>query len=512
MILPTPEESGILSDMNQLELPTVEQIRAAYQQGEDALVALFSQTLTQFLVATTALEARVRALEDQLAKNSGNSSKPPSSDGLSKPQPHNLRTSSGKPPGGQAGHPGHTLETVEHPQHICVHPVTCCGQCQALLEQVPVSAYEKRQVFELPPVQVEVTEHRAEIKTCPQCGLLNRGDFPANVTQPVQYGPHLQAQAVYFNTYHFIPLERTAEIFRDLYQHPLSEAAILQATTDMAHQVAPAVAMVKRLVTEAAVVHFDESGLRVMGRLQWVHVASTDWLTYLAVHPNRGRVAMNAIGILPHFHGTAVHDALPAYFQYADARHSLCNSHLLRELQFITERDSQPWAASLTTLLLDIKQVVHAARQQGLADLTPECLQAFEARYAALVTQGLDANPAPAVPDPPVKHRGRLKQTPAKNLLDRLKARPREVLAFMYDFQVPFDNNQAERDIRMVKLKQKISGTFRTAAGAETFCQIRSYISTARKNGQRAIAALQAALAGTPFIPAEASTQAAHPA
>ena len=512
MILPTPEETGILSDMTQLELPTVEQIRTAYQQGEDAVVALFSQTLTQFLAATLALEARVRVLEDQLVKNSSNSSKPPSSDGLSKPRPHNLRSTSGKRPGGQPGHPGHTLEMVEQPQHICVHAVTHCYQCQASLEQVSASAYEKRQVFDLPLVQVEVTEHRAEIKTCPQCGAVTNGIFPAEATRPVQYGPRLQAQAVYFNTYHFIPLERTAEIFRDLYQHPLSEAAIVQATTDMAQQVAPAVAVVKQLVTKAAVAHFDESGLRVLGRLQWVHVASTPWLTYLAVHPKRGMVAMNAIGILPQFRGTAVHDALPAYFQYANARHSLCNSHLLRELQFITERDQQPWAADLTTLLLDIKQVVHAARQQGLAGLTPECLQAFEARYAALVTQGLEANPVPAVPDPPVKHRGRLKQTPAKNLLDRLMARPREVLAFMYDFQVPFDNNQAERDIRMVKLKQKISGTFRTAAGAETFCQIRSYISTARKNGQRAIAALQAALAGTPFIPAEASTQAAHPA
>lgn len=492
--------------MNQLDLPTPEQVQAVYRQGEEATIAL----VNQLIVVIQHLEARVQTLEDQLAKNSGNSSQPPSRDGLGKPRPRNLRTSSGKPTGGQTGHLGHTLAAVEQPQHICVHSVTRCGQCQASLAQVRPSDYARRQVFDLPPVQVEVTEHRAEIKTCPQCGAVNLGTFPADVTQPVQYGPHLQAQAVYFNPYHFIPLDRTAEIFRDLYQHPLSEAAVLQATTEVAQQVAPTVAAVKALVTQADVVHFDESGLRVMGRLQWVHVASTAWLTDYAVQPKRGTGAMNAIGILPHFHGTAVHDALPAYFQYSAARHSLCNSHLLRELQFVAERYPQPWAAGMTTLLLDIKQVIHEAQPQGLSGLTSERLQEFEARYAALVTQGLEANPAALRPDPLVKHRGRVKQTPAKNLLDRLKARPREVLAFMYDFQVPFDNNQAERDIRMVKLKQKISGTFRTVTGAETFCQIRSYISTARKNGQQAMAALQAALAGTPFIPADRAIQSAH--
>lgn len=492
--------------MTPLDLPTPEQVQTLCEQGPEATIAL----VTQLIAVIRHLEERVQTLEDQLAKNSNNSSKPPSSDGLSKPRPHNLRTSSGKRPGGQPGHAGHTLEAVEHPHHICVHPVTRCGQCQASLDQVTATAYEKRQVFDLPPVQVEVTEHRAEIKTCPACGTVLIGTFPADVTQPVQYGPRLRAQAVYFNTYHFVPLERTAEIFRDLYQHPLSEAVIVQATTAMADHVAPAIATVKQLVTEAAVTHFDESGLRVMGRLQWVHVASTEWLTYLAVHPKRGTVAMNAIDILPQFHGTAVHDALPAYFQYADAQHSLCNSHLLRELQFITERYQQPWAADLTTLLLEIKQAVHTARQQSFSRLPAERVQDFEDRYATLVAQGLEANPAPPRPDPLMKHRGRVKQTPAKNLLDRLKAHARQVLAFMYDLQVPFDNNQAERDIRMVKLKQKISGTFRTVAGAEAFCQIRSYISTARKNGQPAIAALQAALAGNPFIPTVHATQPAH--
>ncbi len=487
--------------MTPLRLPTDADVRAVYHQGEEAVVAL----VAELIQAITALETRVQALEDQLAKHSGNSSKPPSSDGLAKPQPRSLRQSSGKPTGGQPGHPGHTLKAVAQPQHIRVQALATCQHCQASLTQVAVSAYEKRQVFDVPPVRVEVTEYRAEIKTCPQCGATTVGTFPVEVTHPVQYGPQLQAQAVYFNTYHFIPVERTAELFNDLYEFPLTEAAVQQATIEMAQQIAPAMAVVKAHVTRAAVAHFDESGLRVTGRLQWVHVANTDRLTYYAVHPKRGTLAMNAIGILPDFKGTAVHDALPAYFRYTEATHSLCNSHHLRELQFITERYQQAWASGMTMLLLDIKQAVTEAQQHGQLDLAAERIQQFEGRYVALIAQGLEANPTPQVAESQVKRRGRAKQTPPKNLLDRLQAHQREVLAFMYDFQVPFDNNQAERDIRMVKLKQKVSGTFRTVTGADRFCLIRGYISTARKNGQRAIVALQAALAGNPFIPAVCS-------
>jgi transposase len=489
--------------MTATPLPTPEHIRAIYHQGEAATISL----VTQLVQVITQLESRVQQLEDQLGKNSRNSGKPPSSDGLAKPRTRSLREPSGKPTGGQPGHPGHTLKMVERPDHFRVHPVATCQQCHATLEQVSPSAYEKHQVFDVPPMRVEVTEHRAEIKTCPQCGKVNTGVFPVEVAQPVQYGSHLQAQATYFNVYHFVPLERTAEIFQDLYVHPLTEAAVVDANTRVAQRVAPATAAVKAQLTHAAVAHFDESGLRVLGKLHWGHVVSTARLTYYAVHAKRGSEAIDAIGILPHFRGRAIHDSLASYFQYTENTHGLCNGHHLRELQFITAHYAQAWAAGMTTLLCEIKQAVDQAKQQNQAHLEVERLQTFERRYDTLVAEGLETNPLPIVPEPRTKRRGRIKQTPPKNLLDRLKKHKAAVLAFMYDFKVPFDNNQAERDIRMLKVKQKVSGAFRTMAGAETFCEIRGYISTARKNGQRAIVALQSALAGTPFIPGTNSTQ-----
>ena len=480
-------------DVSQLTLPSREEIHEAYLQGEEAVAALFAATFAE-------LAARIQALEDRLAKNSRNSGKPPSSDGLNEPRPRSLRKRSGKKSGGQRGHKGHTLKAVESPDHMEVHPVKECLHCQASLNDVAVSRYQKRQVFDVPPVRVEVTEHQAEVKQCPECGKTSTATFPVGVTQPVQYGPEIKAQAVYFNQGHFVPLERTSEILFGLYGCTMSEATIVSAGQELAEQVEPVNAAAKaHLIKTTEPVHFDETGMRVAGKLHWAHVASTTTVTYLEAHAKRGTKALNEIDILPQMKGRAIHDGYQSYFQYPDVEHGLCNAHHLRELIFIHEQYEQEWAEKMVALLVEIKKAVEAAQQQDKMTLAKARVNRFETRYDQLIEQGLEANPPP--PDPPPRKRGRVKQSKPKNLLDRLAARKREVLAFMYDFKVPFDNNLAERDLRMVKLKQKVSGCFRTRKGAQTFCQIRGYISTARKNEQRVLEALEMALDGRPFYP-----------
>lgn len=476
-----------------MHLPNEGEIRAAFREGEDAVVQLFFKTFGK-------LTEHIQRLEDQISKNSGNSSKPPSSDGLKK-KSKSLRQKSGKKSGGQPGHPGTTLKAVTRPDHIQIHRAKRCCHCQASLDEVAVKGCEKRQVFDVPPIQVKVTEHQAEIKECPICHQTTVGEFPLGVSQPVQYGDRIKAQMVYFNQYQLVPLERTTEIFDDLYGQNVSEGTIVEACTQTAQQVEPVVKVIREeLKTTSKPAHFDETGSRIEKKLWWLHVVCTGLLTYYEAHPNRGCKALDAIGIFPRFKGTAIHDAYRSYFQYDGVTNALCNAHHLRDLIFIQEQYQQTWAKDLETLLLEAKEAVEAVKPTQ-DHLPPEKIAELDRRYDAIVAAGLEANPLPEPAEPLVKKRGKPKQHPAKNLVDHFRDRKRETLAFMYDFKVPFDNNQAERDLRMVKLKQKVSGCFRSQDGARVFCQIRSYISTARKNGQRVLDTLDLALSGKPFVP-----------
>jgi transposase len=444
------------------------------------------------------LRERVCELEQRLAKNSRNSSKPPSSDGFKKPAPKSLRKKGKRKSGGQPGHPGHTLKRVEKPDHTEKHRVercVCCGR--SLADQLP-DAVEKRQIHDLPPLRLIVTEHQAATKLC-ECGHLNKASFPEGVNAPVQYGERIKAAAVYAKNYQYLPYERTCELLNDLFNCPMSEGTLANIIAQSDELAAHPVEKIKELVERATVAHFDETGSRVEGKLWWMHSASTAEATYYDIHRKRGSEAFDEIGILPDFVGRAIHDFWKPYFRYS-CSHGLCNAHHLRELIFVHEQHQQAWADHMIDCLLDIKDAVDLARQTT-DRLEEKQIQDFEAHYQRILDEGYAQNPLSPQPAGKKKKRGRRRKTKPRNLLERLEEHRAEALAFMYDFNVPFDNNQAERDLRMMKVQQKISGMFRTEDGAKAFCRIRSYISTARKNAVGAMDALTRLFSGDPFVP-----------
>ena len=483
--------------MSECIRPSRERLEQLYQESL-ALIEALRQQVAGLQEQIAAQQALIQQLQDQLAKDSHNSGKPPSSDGLKKGRRKSLRKSGQRPRGGQRGHKGRTLLQVAEPEHVVVHGLAGCPQCQTELTDVAVEGHVKRQVFDIPPASIEVTEHQVEVKQCPGCGVCVQGEFPSHVTQPTQYGPRLKAFACYLYSQQFIPLARIRELLTALYGHAPSEPTVLAAARQLASHTQTSLEQIRQQLLAAPVVHFDESGLRVDGRLRWLHVASTAKLTHYHVHDKRGHIGMRVAGILPHFKGVALHDYWRSYFKFRDCQHCLCNVHHLRELRFVAEQYGQAWAAQMERLLLDIKAEVAATSALHTA-LPPDRLAHYETQYDALIAQGFADNPSAAKTKPrPI---GRPKQSPPKNLLDRLHKHKAGVLAFMYDFRIPFDNNLVERDVRMIKVQQKVSGCFRTLDGAHLFCAIRSYISTARKHGINAIDAIYNAFLDQPFIP-----------
>ena len=441
------------------------------------------QALANFVLAMQKriqeLEQRVAQLESQLNKNSRNSSKPPSSDGLAKPKPKNLRKKTGRKSGGQPGHPGKTLKRTANPDHVVTLPVAVCSCGADCFNGQPIQRYECRQVFELPEPKLEVTEYRSEIKCCPKCGKTVRAPFPDGVGAPAQYGPRFLALLVYLHHQQLLPANRVAQLCEDLFGQPVSEAVLFQATQKCYEKLENFEAQLIRKFQNEPVLNVDESGLRVCGKLHWLHTAVTDKLTFYGVHQKRGKEATDHFGILPNFNGVLAHDFWKPYLKYACA-HSLCNAHLLRELKFLLEEQNQMWAGEMSELLLEMN--AFAENKKNFVEQLSEAQKAsWLKRYRKIVAEGRAANPV-IKPTNEKPRRGRRKQTKAQNLLDRLENHEEKVLAFFHDLNVPFTNNQAEQDIRMIKVRQKISGCFRTMQGAENFARIRSYLSTARKN------------------------------
>lgn len=430
-------------------------------------------------------EKRIKELEDQIAKNSKNSSKPPSSDGLKKPSPKSLRKKSNRNPGGQRGHKGRNLKMVANPDFHEIHKVRTCKNCQKDLSKISTKDYQTRQVYDIPPLAMQVTEHQSEIKIC-SCGCENRGEFPTHVSHYVQYGPNIKTFLTYAQNYQLIPYHRSVEFVSDLFGHELSEGTLYNVQQTAYDNLEDFELDLEVFLCSSDLAGFDETGMRVIEQLHWLHSCSTDKSVYYHIDAKRGKEAMDNAAILPNFEGIAVHDFWKSYYQY-DCDHALCNAHLLRELVFIEERFKQDWAGQMIKLLVKMKNDKEELIQKQQLNFSEHQIESYQKQYLEIIEQGNKINPLPTIDteneNNTKKKRGRKAKTKPQNLLERLKNFQNDILRYIHDFKVPFDNNFSERDLRMMKVKLKISGCFRSLNGAQFFARIRSYIGSARKQG-----------------------------
>lgn len=450
-------------------------------------VAALEQLLASALHRIAELEAELARMAEenadlrrQLAKNSSNSSKPPSSDGLKKPAPRSLRGKSGKKSGGQVGHRGDTLRQTSTPDFVERHEATHCSACQGALAAEMVKGVEKRQVFDLPAPRLEVTEHQAAVYCCEHCRAMTTAGFPDGVAAHVQYGPRMRAAAVYCNVQQLIPEDRVCQLLRDLFgATSLCAASVTNWTRGAANKMGLVVEHILTRLTEGGVRHLDETGLRVAGKLHWLHAICDTAFTHYRIDAKRGAVPTFLTG------GTIIHDHWKSYYAHMNGvdAHALCGAHHLRELKAIEDIEKEPWATEMSALLTRANQLRCTAQDQGETELPEPVRQNIITGYMAILAKGLAFHER----QPPLAKssgaRGPKARRPGHNLLLRLRDYRDDVLRFIADFAVPFTNNQAEQDLRMMKLRMKISGTFRTLEGAQVFADIRSVISTARKHG-----------------------------
>ena len=443
-----------------------------------------------------ALSAQMAELRARLGKNPRNSSQPPSSEGLGKPVPRSLRRKSGRGPGRPKGQPGATLEKTDRPDQVVTHEPGRCAGCGSGLFGALVTGTERRQVTDLPQdIRAEVTEHRIVSRRCP-CGAVTTGDAPAGVSAPVQYGPRVTAACCYLWHGQFLSRDRTCQAVSELFGVPVSPGTVAGMVRRVAARLGAPLAAIRNALVTAEVLHADETGFRVAGRLAWVHSASSGKFTLITVHGKRGREAMDAAGVLPAFGGVLVHDCWAPYDGYGQVTHALCNAHALRELQAVT--DAAPagqwcWAAQAADALRELKRLADAsvAIDGTLHHLSQEKLAAARHRYHSAIVIGKNQTAARAGPLMRKHHA----------LARRLVAREGDYLRFTTSPCVPFDNNAAERQIRMGKLRIKVSGCMRSMAGAEAFCAIRSYLATAARHGIGMLDALTRTASGTPWLP-----------
>ena len=446
-----------------------------------------------------ALQEAVKQLQSRLNMNSRNSSKPPSSDGLNKPAPKSLRVGGQNPTGGQKGHPGRTLSQATQPDKVVVHGVP--DQCQACQRKLAFAYVgETRQVFDLPSLQFEVTEHHAMQSIC-SCGRVHTGEFPVGVNATVQYGPRAQAAMVHLNQNHAVSVQRTAALMKDLFGLSVSQATVIKAGVASAAILQPTADAIGQAAVSADVLHADETGLRVAKKLHWLHVLASDTLTWMGCHPKRGTEAFDALALLQQFKGVLVHDGWMPY-KALQCQHALCNAHHLRELTYLLEEQGQAWAGDMIELLSHASRLDNVNCADGQSPKYDSQKYQGEVRdlrdlYEAILAQAQVDNPVVAS----TGKRGRPKQSKATNLIGRLRDYRDDVWRFMTQPDVPFTNNLAEQAVRMPKVKQKVSGCFRTLPGAQTYCVIRSYCATMHKQGANVFESLVAAFNGAPPQP-----------
>jgi transposase len=495
------------SQQRLIDLLTKELVRA------QATIARKSQQLIHERQLNHQLRKRIRELERDLERadqqsvprDSHNSSLPPSLDLPWKKvlRTRSLREKTGLRAGGQPHHPGRTLRQVERPDEIITHAPFNCQGCKSSLNQLRPTGCVRRQVFDIEEGRMKVTEHQALIICCRKCETRTKAAFPREVCAPVQYGVGVLSRVSYLHLYQLLPIARTSEAMQDLFGCSISVATVQRASRIFSGKLVRTEQRIKTAIRDASVIGADETGLRVAGNNSWIHVARTNHFTHYAYDGRRGKAAMDEIGILPQFKGTLVRDGYLSYSRFGKCRHSLCNAHLLRELVFIEETDPEQrfWIRALAKLLLKIKATADLTRTQKEETIDKVKQRGWVRRYEQLVKKAARLNPPlprrKRVSGAPKKKR--ITQPTASNLAERLQRRRDEVLRFMIDLSVPFDNNGSERDLRMIKLQQKISGCFRTQDGARHFCRVRSYLSTARKQGHSLLYALERALAGKPL-------------
>ena len=465
-------------------------------------VAELTATVDSMNQTITELNQTIKELKEQLNKNSKNSSKPPSSDGLKKPAVNknkSLRESSGKKQGAQEGHDGVHLSVISDPDYIENHMNSDCTGCPHRAECLSKACIKETRLEVDAVVTVDVTAHNAiEVRECPLHGGVKTGSFPENIKATVQYGKNLQAMVVAFNTVGAVSINRTHEILSSVFNIPLATGTIKNMVTRCAESLKDTYERIRLKMISLGLLHCDETGGRVDGKTCWVHVASDQDYTYLTINQKRGQIGMDAADVLPHARGIIVHDCWGSYWKYQDVTHAICCAHLLRELNGVIENHpEQTWAVRFKKLLLDMKKVRDKALLSDKDEVSYYHRHRFDMEYDAIIKTAYEENP---LPETPAKKRGRKKKSKVLNLICRLDNYKESVCLFIKNLCVPFDNNQAERDLRMVKVKTKVSGCFRSEEGAQEYLTIMSYIGSARKHGINAFTAIREALNGNPDI------------